>query len=190
MVARLTVVVEFLYAMNVLKRKVLIVTAMVLPLWPGFAVDSSKSIVDYSSEIDEEVWMPIIQSVSQSDYDLHVQCYHESCVVVKEFDGKSIGVVDYLKDVKAGFEEDKKRPNSTYLKMRFDQRINNESNAFETGVFLFSTLGDDGERITRYIQFEMLLTKESGRWQVLMENQKNQVTLSDWNESGQAGKLP
>ena len=74
MVAWLTVVVKILYAMNVLKRKVLIVTAMVLPLWLGFAVDSSKSIVDYSSEIDEEVWMPIIQSVSQSDYDLHVQC--------------------------------------------------------------------------------------------------------------------
>ncbi len=78
------------YAMDTLKRKVLIVATMIIPLCLGFAADSEKSAVDYSSQIDDEVWKPIIKSVFESDYELHVECYHKSCVVVVESGGKSI----------------------------------------------------------------------------------------------------
>jgi hypothetical protein len=141
------------------------------------------------SEIDNELWKPLIKSVYDADYELHESCYHPAAVMVFEMDNKSSSGKEWLEGrVKPGFAERKGKPKTTYLKMRFDKRIHNEESAFETGIFLFSRL-KDGIRMTSYIHFEFLITKENGKWELLMENQRKRGTLEDWKSLPKASEI-
>ena len=146
----------------------------------SLAQNSKTKDTEIISEIDNELWKPLIKSVYDADYTLHESCYHPAAVMVFEMNNKSSSGKEWLEGrVKPGFAERKGQPKTTYLKMRFDKRINNEVTAFETGIFLFSSI-KDGVRNTSYIHFEFLMTKENGKWELLMENQRKRGTLEDW----------
>lgn len=140
-------------------------------------------------EIDNELWKPLIKSVYEADYTLHESCYHPAAVMVFEMNNKSSSGKEWLEGrVKPGFAERKGKPKTTYLKMRFDKRIHNKESAFETGIFLFSSI-KDGIRKTSYIHFEFLITKANGKWQLLMENQRKRGTLEDWESLPKASEI-
>ena len=132
------------------------------------------------AQIDKELWKPLIESVYEADYPLHESCYHPSAVMVLEISGKTMSGKQWLEGVKAGFEERKNQENTTFLKMRFSKRLHDSVSGYETGIFLFSSIRD-GERKNAYIKFEFLLTRENGKWQLLLENQQERLTKEDWN---------
>jgi hypothetical protein len=86
----------------------------------------------------------------------------------------------WLEGVKAGFEVRKMQPKTTFVKMRFSKRLHDSVSGYETGIFHFSNI-QDGERSNAYIKFEFLLTRENGKWQLLLENQQERHTEEDWN---------
>lgn len=132
------------------------------------------------AQIDKELWKPLIESVYEADYPLHESCYHPSAVMVLEISGKTMSGKQWLEGVKAGFEERKMQAKTTFLKMRFSKRLHDSVSGYETGIFLFSNIRD-GKRNNAYIKFEFLLTRENGKWQLLLENQQERLTQEDWN---------
>ena len=132
------------------------------------------------AQIDKELWKPLIESVYEADYPLHESCYHPSAVMVLEITGKTMSGKQWLEGVKAGFEERKTEAKTTFLKMRFSKRLHDPVSGYETGIFLFSSIRD-GERRNAYIKFQFLLTRENGKWQLLLENQQERMTEEDWN---------
>lgn len=132
------------------------------------------------AQIDKELWKPLIESVYEADYPLHESCYHPSAVMVLEINGETMSGKQWLEGVKAGFEERKNQAKTTFLKMRFSKRLHDPVSGYETGIFLFSSIRD-GERKNKYIKFEFLLTRENGKWQLLLENQQERMTEEDWD---------
>jgi len=132
------------------------------------------------AQIDKELWKPLIESVYEADYPLHESCYHPSAVMVLEIGGETMSGKQWLEGVKAGFEERKMQAKTTFIKMRFSKRLHDSVSGYETGIFLFSNIRD-GERTNKYIKFEFLLTRENGKWQLLLENQQERLTEEDWN---------
>ncbi len=151
--------------------------------------DSTNQEIDYRAQINKELWKPIIKSVLESDYETHAACYHPSAVVVMEMDNQSMTGKQWLESVKIDFEKQKDAPKTTYLKFRFDKRIYSSNTAFETGVYSYSAVDENGERRTNYTYFESLSVRENGKWQIIMEHQKKRGTIEDWENSGKAGEL-
>lgn len=153
-------------------------SAILLPQL-SLARNSNTEDPEIITDIDNELWIPLIKSVYDADFELHATCYHPSAVMVLEMNNKSMSRKKMLEGVKTGFDKRKGTPKTTYLKMRFEKRIHNEESGFETGIFLFSKI-KDGKIKTSYIHFEFLLTRENGKWELLMENQRKRGTLKDW----------
>ncbi len=146
------------------------------------AASKEKSSQDPAiiAQIDKELWKPLMESVYEANYPLHESCYHPSAVMVLEIGDKTMSGKQWLEGVKAGFEERKNQAKTTFLKMRFSKRLHDSVSGYETGIFLFSRV-QDGERKNAYIKFEFLLTRENGKWQLLLENQQERLTEEDWN---------
>jgi len=140
------------------------------------------------AQIDKELWKPLIESVNEADYPLHESCYHPSAVMVLEITGETMSGKQWLEGVKTGFEARKNQAKTTFIKMRFSKRLHDSVSGFETGIFLFSSIRD-GQRNNRYIKFEFLLTRENGKWQLLLENQQERMTEEDWNALDAATEL-
>jgi hypothetical protein len=151
--------------------------------------DSTHQEIDYGAQIDKEIWKPIIKSVLESDYETHAACYHPSAVVVMEMNNQSMTGKQWLENVKIDFAKLKDAPKSTYLKLRFDKRIFSSNTAFETGVYSYSAIDENRIRRTSYTSFESLAVRENGNWQIIMEHQKERVTIKEWENSGIAGEV-
>ena len=132
------------------------------------------------AQIDKELWKPLIESVYEADYPLHESCYHPSAIMVLEINGETMSGKQWLEGVKTGFEARKTEAKTTYIKMRFSKRLHDSVSGYETGIFHFSNIRD-GERTNKYVKFQFLLTRENGKWQLLLENQLERLTEEDWN---------
>ncbi|MCP4313823.1 MAG: nuclear transport factor 2 family protein [Bacteroidetes bacterium] len=166
-----------------MKQSIRLIVILILAI---FSTSTSVATEKFSqdpaiiAQIDKELWMPLMESVYEADYPLHESCYHPSAIMVLEISGKTMSGKQWLEGVKAGFEERKNQAKTTFLKMRFSKRLHDSVSGYETGIFLFSSIRD-GERKNAYIKFEFLLTRENGKWQLLLENQQERLTEEDWN---------
>jgi hypothetical protein len=165
-----------------------IVTIAIFSTSTAVAKEKLSQDPEILAQIDKELWKPLIESVYEADYPLHESCYHPSAVMVVEISGKTMSGKQWLEGVKTGFEERKNQAKTTFLKMRFSKRLHDSVSGYETGIFLFSSIRD-GERKNAYIKFEFLLTRENGKWQLLLENQQERLTEEDWNALDAASEI-
>lgn len=68
------------------------------------------------------------------------------------------------------------------VEFKFTERLHSETTAFDTGIFKYSSQANGAEVQTIYIHFQGLLTKASGDWKLMMENQISMATIEEWNE--------
>ena len=66
------------------------------------------------------------------------------------------------------------------MAFRFSQRLGDATTAHETGIFRYSMIDSKGKGKDEYIHFECLLVKKNGKWKTLMEYQKAEATLKEW----------
>jgi hypothetical protein len=72
------------------------------------------------------------------------------------------------------------------VSFRFSQRLHDATTAHETGMFLYTATGPDGQEKPEYIEFQALLVKGDGKWRILMEYQKSKSTREAWEALGNA----
>lgn len=160
-------------------------SAFFIASWAAWAEEGDQNI---AAQIDQEIWIPLVESVRTADFEMHAATYHPSAVVVFTNKDSTISGRQFLANIKPDFEKRQGGPEDTILKFRFNRRIDNEDTAFETGIFAFSTLDENGDWQTAYRTLEALLIRENGKWLMLMEHQ-DMADEADWNEAGSAGRI-
>jgi len=132
-----------------------------------------------SREIDADVWSVIIDTVAKGDINRMAATYAPDAVLV------SPGGTKAIKDVLAGWGRDmvtmKASGGQATVAFRFTKRQDNNTTAFETGIFEYTTIDKAGVRKPQYVPFEELLIKTNGKWRTVMERQLIPVTKAEWD---------
>ena len=129
-------------------------------------------------------WNTLAKTVADGDFEGYRDGYHKDAVIVFA-SGKnktSVPLKKALAGWKQGFIDTKNGKNRSQVAFRFSQRIGDATTAHETGIFLYATSDADGKNKKEYpTHFEMLLVKKHGKWIGVMEYQKSNATLKEWN---------
>jgi len=147
---------------------------------------SKTDAIAESSRIEElnAYWNTLAKTVAEGDFEGYRDGYHKDAVIIFA-SGKnktSVPIEKALAGWKQGFTDTKNGKNKSHVAFRFSQRIGDTTTAHETGIFLYSTSDADGKNKKEYpTHFEMLLVKKNGKWLGVMEYQKSNATLQEWN---------
>ena len=127
----------------------------------------------------DSLYHEIIRTVDEVDFKAMAAAYHPDAVLVTGKTTMPIGVV--MKRWTEEGEKFQKEGGTASVLFRFSDRKVNESTAFETGIFLYSTTDKDGTVKASYSHFQDLNVKKDGQWLTIMEHQLNSATEAEWN---------
>lgn len=131
-----------------------------------------------TAELDK-YWSYLAQTVREGDLENYAAAYHDDAVVIFGLQ-KSVPVAEAINGWKQLFTDTRSGKIKSNVEFRFDKRIGNETTAFESGMFLFSTGDAEGNKQEQYANFEALLVKKPEGWKMIMENQKSSGTKEEW----------
>jgi len=130
-------------------------------------------------------WTEVSRSVHEGDFEAYAASCHPEGVLVSGSKKTSSPLSVALARWKKEFIATKSGEMKASVEFRFSQRLGDETTAHETGIFLYSSTGPDGQLNQEFIHFESLLVKKEGHWKTLMEYQKSQASQKDWEALGQ-----
>jgi peptidyl-prolyl cis-trans isomerase A (cyclophilin A) len=162
--------------------KSLIVFAMLLAV-PLAAEERARL-----AELDA-FWSEVSRTVREGDFEGYKATCHGEGVLVSGSKKTSQPLSKALERWKQDFADTKAGKIKANVEFRFSQRLGDETTAHETGIFLYSTFGADGQTRKEYIHFEALLLKRGG-WKTLMEYQKSKATREEWEALNQRSEKP
>jgi ketosteroid isomerase-like protein len=146
---------------------------------------TEKNTSDQSTRIQEldKFWSTLSKTVKEGDFEGYKNTYHKDAVIIFA-SGKnktSVPIEKALAGWKQGFMDTKNGKNKASVEFRFSQRIGDTTTAHETGIFVYKTSNADGSNEKSYpTHFEMLLVKKNGQWLGVMEYQKANATMQEW----------
>ena len=134
------------------------------------------------AEISElnALWSEVSRSVRQGDFAGYAATCHPQGVLVSEAKQTSYPLTKALAGWKQGFLDTRSGKMKASVAFRFSKRMGDEKTAHETGIFRYATETLQGKETVALIHFVALLVKTEGRWQVLMEHQKQPASEEDW----------
>ena len=155
-----------------------------LNLWCVSLVLSLNASQVFSAEVPlnaelDSFWAEVVRTVSEGDFEGYKETYHQDAVVVSGISNTSKPISQALIEWQDGFTQTRVGKNKVGLDFRFTRRINDLTTAYETGIFRYSSSGEDGIQNVVYIHFEALLVKKDG-WKTLMEYQTAVATVEEW----------
>ena len=124
-------------------------------------------------------WKIVSKSVREGDFEDYKETCHENGILVSGSSQKCQPLTQALAGWKQGLDDTKAGLMQASVTFRFSQRLHDTSTAHETGIFLYTTVGAEGNQTTAYIHFEALLIKQ-GIWKTMMEYQKGPATVQEW----------
>lgn len=135
------------------------------------------------AEIDN-YWIELSRTVREGDFEGYKATYHKDAIVIFAT-GKnkiSIPLSKALAGWKQGFIDTKNGKVFSDVEFRLSRRIGDETSAFETGIFHYSSKDKNGKyQANQFVHFEMLLMKRDGKWIGIMENQISNATKKEWD---------
>ena len=134
---------------------------------------------DISRQIDEQTWDIISQSVIDRDIIAMGSTYHPDAVLVNS--EKTTPIAATLVRWGEGMKKEAEAGNSARVAFRFSKRQDNENSAFQTGIFNYVSMDNEGNENSVYINFESLLVKKDGRWLFTMERQLEETNKATWD---------
>lgn len=153
----------------------LLLASLVSTAAPALAqVKPAAAMSPTSADIDRDVWTAISASVVSADIGAMGKTYHPAAVLVSNAGTKPIAQVleGWGKDMVTA----KKDGIRATVELRFSKRQDDATTAFEVGIFKYTTTDRAGVSKSAYTQFEALLIKTNGKWQNLMERQRDPST--------------
>ncbi|MFT5755959.1 MAG: hypothetical protein ACI9LM_000671 [Alteromonadaceae bacterium] len=128
----------------------------------------------------DSLYRMIIQTVQEVDFQRMGSTYHGDAVMVTS--KKSTPIKAVLKRWKKEGEQLQSEGGFARVKFRFLKRIVNETTAFESGIYRYSTIDKLGAETVFYMYFEDLNIKKDGKWLTLMEHQTKTATEKEWSD--------
>jgi ketosteroid isomerase-like protein len=130
-----------------------------------------KSIQD---EINEQVWIPFIEAFNDRDQDAFRSVHSPEVIRVLRDRERIFGAEVYFRELPDSIQE-KRAVWQRDLELQFIERIAQRDKAFEVGYYkTIITHTENGEQMTFYGKFHVLLRKENGQWKILMDADANQ----------------
>ena len=160
------------------KRIVLIA----IVLWSVVVSDSASQTATASSarEIDRDIWSVFVATVAADDIAGMGRAYFPDAVLVSPKGTRPI------KETLEGWGRDmvaaRARGDTATVEFRFSRRQDDNTTAFEAGIFKYTVVAKSGATTPRFCPFEQLLVKTNGKWRVLMERQFDPVTQEAWDK--------
>lgn len=172
------------------KRIILSLTLLIVSVQMSKAMNQSDIVLDQSqkdsvriAEIDR-FWERLNRSVIEGDFETYKKCFHKDAVIVfasGEFK-TSVPVAVALKGWEQGFKDTKEGRTKVNVEFRFSQRMGDETTAYETGMFVYTSTDMKSNVTSKFIiPFDMLLVKRNTQWYGMMEHQKPMVTQEEWD---------
>ena len=137
------------------------------------AADSNARLVEL-----DRFWSEIARTVREGEFAAYGTSYHDDAVLVTLKD--SVPIAQALAAWKTGFVATKAGKTKADVRFRFSKRIGDSTTGHETGIFHYSSTDASGKQRDSYVHFEALLVKK-GSWKIIMENQKNAATKTEWD---------
>lgn len=142
------------------------------------------AVAQTEAELDA-FWAEMSRTVAEGDFDGYAALYHPDAVLVSLGANTSYPIADALAGWKQGFDDTRAGKAAAGVTFRFTKRLHDESTAHETGIFRYTLEPEKGDGIVAVVHFEGLLVKKEGRWQLMMEYQKQPATPAEWEAAGE-----
>ena len=143
-----------------------------------FSCNSALSDQQTSQQIDQDTWRVISQAVANADIEAMAATYHPDAVVVSGTE--TVPIKSALKNWAEGMKQATINGSTASVSFRFSMRQDNETSAFETGIFKYTAIDSKGNETTMFMGFETLLVKKNNRWLYMMERQLNETNEARW----------
>ncbi len=143
-----------------------------------FSCNAALSDLETSQQIDRDTWNVISQAVANADIEAMAATYHPDAVVVSGTE--TIPIKSALKNWAEGMQQATENSSTASVSFRFSMRQDNETSAFETGIFKYSGIDSSGNETIMFMGFETLLVKKNNRWLYMMERQLKQTDEASW----------
>jgi hypothetical protein len=131
-----------------------------------------------STEIDDQIWSVVSQTVVDHDIEGMAVTYHPDAVLVNS--RGTVPIAPQLAIWGEGMETMKAEGATATVAFRFDSRHDNETTAFESGIFRYATTDENGLESASFILLEALLVKQEGAWLIVMERQLGATDEAAW----------
>jgi opacity protein-like surface antigen len=119
-------------------------------------------------EINDQVWKPFIVGLTSGDKQVFRNVHSKRVTRVEIDRGLVMNYEKYFPPIDPNAPA-AKRNGSTLFELRFDKRISNGSNAWESG-FYKGTFSQEGKSPRSwYGRFYVMLEKENGTWKILVD---------------------
>lgn len=126
-------------------------------------------------------WEEVIRVVEAGDSEGYGATFHEDGVLVSESSKVAYPMTTALSRWKQGLDDTRDGKTKVNLDFRFSQRLGDLTTAHEKGIFRHVLINEEGIKKVSLLYFEALLVKKDGEWKLLMEYQKSEATLAEWN---------
>ena len=114
-------------------------------------------------EINEQVWKPFIKAFTENNAELFMSV-HSKDLVRSPRDSKKVLNWDQYNQQTA------KQSGTHNIELRFTERINNDNQAIDVGVYKTSYPNHP----PYYGRFHVVLRKENGTWKILVDTDSNE----------------
>jgi len=133
---------------------------------------------EISQQIDQDTWAVISQAVANADIEAMAATYHPDAVVVNG--NETVPIESALSKWAEGMKQATTNGSTASVSFRFAVRQDDETTAFETGIFKYSAIDSSGTETLMFMDFETLLVKKENRWLFVMERQRNETDKASW----------
>ena len=129
--------------------------------------------------INDQVWKPFISTYNNRDTD-GFMAIHSKDVVRSPRDAKMVlNWNEYFEQQKRGDDDGKTSGNKRHLGLRFAERIANDNQAMEVGIYKVIISDKTGNIRTFYGRFHVALRKENGIWKILVDTDSSEGNSTD-----------
>lgn len=125
-------------------------------------------------------WAEVERSVREGDFEAYSATVHPDAVIISGSKQISYPLRQALIRWEKDFENTRSGELTGNVNFRFAHRYRDTTTSHESGIFRYISTPRDGEPTVGYTEFEALLVKKDGRWQMLMENQIGPASEEDW----------
>jgi ketosteroid isomerase-like protein len=128
----------------------------------------------------DEYWSRVSKAVREGDFEAYQATCHPLGTLVSGNKNMSQPLSTALARWKQEFIDTKSGAMKAQVEFRLSRRIGDATTAFETGIFRYESQRKGAEPKVEYVRLEALLLKENGRWQIMMEHQRESATEQEW----------
>lgn len=122
-------------------------------------------------EINEQVWKPFIKGFSERNTEIFMGVHSKDLVRSPRDNKQVLNWETYYNETDTWNKQAKGR---LQIELHFSERINNENQAIDVGIYKTTSFSEDGKSRVGYGRFHVVLRKEDNVWKILVDTDSNE----------------